>query len=512
MNIFLVEDEPPILRSLKNTILSFHKDYRVIGTAGTGQAAMDFIVNHHAEIDVLITDIQIPILSGLELTKFIQENYPHILTVVLTGYNRFEYARTALQNGVFDYLLKPINGEELGALLEKAYARKCVDYLHNASPSATKSKPGTGNNGNIVLALFCYGPYPFNTADYFTEAAPTYPDLNRHFRNYLPAGQFWIIPGQTPSERNLLFFLPSPNFQENLEQLKVWFKPVLSSVPTVTVAIYPDFTNLSGIRSAAAALHEYLSRQVTLEQPRILLLEESLSTSASNSSFEQYHIRLAELLNNKSLVLFHTELKNYVSEMKRCSPTQQTMFHSLCELFRLCYEQLPAQIASGLDIYATVSDVISCSDSYQAVYDNLYSIFDSYFEILIRDMPSPAHRSDMILQIDAYIKENYTKDINTASIAEHFGFTPAYLSKLFRESRSVTPSAYLIQLRMEKAKELLRTSGDCRIKDVAAYVGYEDSLYFSKVFKKVTGLSPRQFIQSENSRSTGSTPAAASHS
>ena len=113
MNIFVVEDEPPILREILSIIESFHEDYCLLGSAVNGKDALQFLEKRGAEIDVLITDIQIPVLTGLELISHIRDSYPHILCIILTGYSDFNYARQALRYGVFDYLLKPVDEEEL---------------------------------------------------------------------------------------------------------------------------------------------------------------------------------------------------------------------------------------------------------------------------------------------------------------------------------------------------------------------------------------------------------------
>ena len=98
-----------------------------------------------------------------------------------------------------------------------------------------------------------------------------------------------------------------------------------------------------------------------------------------------------------------------------------------------------------------------------------------------------------LVNIDTYIKEHYREPINTKLIADHFNFTPAYLSKIFRNYKNITPADYITTLRIEKSKQLLSNSSDLSVKEVALYVGYEDSLYFSKVFKKFTGVSPKNF-------------------
>ena len=496
MNIFLIEDEPPLLRSLKNTILSFHEDYTIVGTACTGKQAAAFLDERHDDIDVMITDIQIPLMTGLEVAEYAAKKYPHILTIVLTGYSRFEYARAALQSGVFDYLLKPVDTEELKNVLKKAYAQKCRDYLYNRTTQPASGPAPASGSGGYVLTLFCTGLLPVGTAEFHTSGCQNlYADIKSALTESLSEKDFWIIPGRTPGEDYILFFFSDGSFSELYGRLSDYFKPLMHIAPSATAIVYPEFVQLSSIHTASARLREYAGLHISLEDPQFLCMEEDSEAvlAGDDSTLLHYHQALADLLAAKSLVLFHKELQIYITKLKELLPPQQYMFDLLCRLFQQCAQSLPPQIGSVIDVYATVCDVLNCSRTYHELYENLNSIFESYFEMLLKDEKTPAHKSDVILQIDSYIQENYRRDINTTTLAEHFNFTPAYLSRLFREYRSVTPSAYITQIRIEKAEELLKNRSDYKIKDVASYVGYDDPLYFSKVFKKVTGMTPKEY-------------------
>ena len=120
--VLLVDDEYYVRQSLLRRIRNpENEDFKVIGEAENGEEALDMLRKH--DIQLVITDIRMPVMDGLDLTRKILEQYPHILTVILTGYADFEYARKALRYGAFDYLLKPVSEESLDNLLSRARTR-----------------------------------------------------------------------------------------------------------------------------------------------------------------------------------------------------------------------------------------------------------------------------------------------------------------------------------------------------------------------------------------------------
>ena len=120
--VLLVDDEYYVRQSLLRRIRNLeNEDFKVIGEAENGEEALDMLRKH--DIQLVITDIRMPVMDRLDLTRKILEQYPHILTVILTGYADFEYARKALRYGAFDYLLKPVSEESLDNLLSRARIR-----------------------------------------------------------------------------------------------------------------------------------------------------------------------------------------------------------------------------------------------------------------------------------------------------------------------------------------------------------------------------------------------------
>lgn len=497
MNIFVIEDEPPILREIVTIINSFHEDYQVIGTATNGQQAVDFLEENGNQVDVMITDIQIPIKNGLELISYVNQHFSHILSMILTGYGSFDYARSAIQKGVFGYLLKPVDEDELRNELQKAYAQKCMDYMRN-QPLDKNEKGNTELESGCQLALISLGFFPIDTitsSDTFSaiwkeldisSLIKEKPEMN---------DRFWIIDGIAMSEKLILFSPSDQEINDGGKILAEFLKNILTKRPGITIGIDSRFRGIRHIHQSALDLRGFVNSHAKLENSQLLFYDHRQIPPTVSVNKKDYHIisqRLAELFAAKNVSMFNGEFKNYISMMeKQCLSTFQ-IYQFLQELLQACLQA--GDIHSSTSEGTIIGEVLLLSDSYNSLYENMYAIFLTHFESMIKNEEITSDKSAILLKIDSYIKENYTKQINTQSIAEEFRFTPAYLSQIFREYKSITPADYITQLRMEKAKKLLLSNPNCKIKDIATFVGYEDSLYFSKVFKKTTGMSPKQFL------------------
>ena len=502
MNIFVVEDEPPILREILSIIESFHEDYCLLGSAVNGKDALQFLEKRGAEIDVLITDIQIPVLTGLELISHIRDSYPHILCIILTGYSDFNYARQALRYGVFDYLLKPVDEEELHGKLREAYARKCQDYMKEPSLKTASPDPALNHDGLYQVALLTLGPFPVYASKYHN----LFPDFWKKIqleelfcRNPSLKDRYWIIDSSSPSEKILLFLLPEEHLQQRDTFLADLMAPLLDGPEQITIAIEPQFPGIRKIHSTVLRLRSQINRCVRIQKSQLLFLRDTDGGTSEFAQARSWCLRLSQLYAKKNVPVFEAELKNCIRTLQKEDLPSAELFHFLKELFLYCIRAVE-DICSfpALDIDSTAGEILVFSDSYVAFYENTRSIFRSLFELMLDQEPLFHDKTDIVMKLDSYMKENFTTSINTQSIAKEFGFTPAYLSKIFREYKKISPSDYITDLRIERAKELLLANPSCKIKDIALSVGYNDPLYFSKVFKNLTGVSPKQYAEQPN--------------
>ncbi len=500
LNILLVEDEPIILRKISNTIKSFQENYNIVATALNGQNAMEIIDSKGSFIDIVITDIHIPMYDGLELIEYINMQYPHILCMILTGYSEFSYAKKAIQLNVFAYLLKPINEKEINEQLKKAYEKKCVDGMLTGIGNNVNSYPTDKSiSSQYCIATICIGNFPFLPLSFdtiwdnpWTKAAIA--DLFKKHTNYIR--DYWIIAGKSPFEMYILFSLNDSTSLSKETAIEDLFHPMLTGSVPVTLLISTDALDMHAIGKLIQRLRFQLSRKLILGTSQLLYYQkENIDYKLpTNEHITNAILHLTNLFRQMNVSLFTAELKHFLSLMMKQNLTQFAVTEYLTALFTGCMNNQSGNFQEN-SVLETVNDAIIYSTSYETLYQNIISIFNDFFYELTNERTTANDKAELLLHIDTYIKQHFMESINTKQMSDTFGFTPAYLSKIYRDFKSTTPIDYIIQLRMEKAKELFLSNPKLLIKDVALSVGYDDPLYFSKVFKKEIGQSPKQFIQ-----------------
>ena len=168
--------------------------------------------------------------------------------------------------------------------------------------------------------------------------------------------------------------------------------------------------------------------------------------------------------------------------------TQLRATEYLTNLLYYCYV-LNNKFVKDATCFELINSAIVLSFDKKMLYENVLSLFADTYDKLLTTQDSYY----LIIQLDEYINKHYCESINLMKLAKEFSLTPAYLSKIYKEQKQLTPNDQITGLRIDKAKKLLSSNANMKIKDVALYVGYEDPLYFSKVFKKNVGYTPKSY-------------------
>lgn len=496
LRILLVEDEPPILRDVLGMLDNLSNRCSVLATANNGRDALSILEKNSEKIDLLLTDIQMPVVNGLALIEIVKEKYPDIVCVILSGYNEFEYAKTAIRLGVCEYLLKPLQERDLENLIDRMQRdviRKKMEAYVKTPVNCTKYCPMPEANAVYVAGVLCvgllpYGPVlsnPFDESywkDGFAEAL--------EFLDSLTSCSYWVFDGSTYSEKNILFTFDKM-FQKQIPAIMRSFFGHLKFKHYFTLGLHTDILCLSEIGNSLGCIRKQMPYKITIERSTFFYSLEGNDT-VSKSAFHAELLFLQNLFISLQFDFFKSELKKLLWKMKQSEYTQDLLVNTLFSLYNMCLtsdnSELPTQ--SALDV---INDIINNSWDYETLTINLISLYKNLTEEKLNAETVTDNKEHLLLKIDYYIQKNFAKIRTIQDLAEKFNYSPAYLSKLFLEYKNISPTEYIINLRIEKAKDLLSSSK--KVKEVAMCVGYTDPLYFGKLFKKRTGMSPKQYIE-----------------
>jgi two-component system response regulator YesN len=435
--VIIVDDEPWILSGLKKMINFQACGFEPI-TASSGYEALEYLQKDPLGVDLVITDINMPGMNGLELIKNIKEIRSDIEIVILSGYCEFEYARQGMRLGANDYVLKPVNIAEMEALLCRI------------------------NNKLDVFEVI---------------AVPDFPE----------GSQYFALIGAGEALRNLARYavyeygnetaclIAVNNEEEMLHILNNIPKGVLVGASSLTDK--PDMHNAL-IREARLAFLSpfiYGEQKVYVYRPTNFETAKSITKSLINTYSQNYQ-NIFALLESMPEETIKNELT--IEDLTH-------IWNGIAAFF-IGKETL----SSGFNYYSA-DDLADEFKTQTAMFSYISEASKDTPEIFDDDKLGKSFANMLV-----YITNNYNKELYLKDLAQEFYLNMTYCCDLFRKHLNMTFHEYLTQIRMKKAKELL-LSGEYTVTQISGMVGYIDNYYFSRVFKKYFGVAPKKFKESK---------------
>lgn len=514
IKLLIVEDEWLVREGLKHTIAWNELDCELVGEAENGVEALEILKKQ--EVDIVLTDIRMPGMDGLELARHVVENYPEIEIVFLTGFDEFSYAQTALKLGSADYILKPTNPHELTQtfkrVIGKVEQKQEQRQKHEMAQSFLKDHQlrlvsslfynlCIGSAGNKELELFqeIRGESRKSLAPYqiVVIELETADEHDEQGRNYLPNDWETDLLHVTQGCMFRLFYhrivlmltgnqlqsewakehLMSPlqrqdkkacticwsDRHDSLHDLPMAYEEALYAVQHVVYLGYPAEIHYSQLNALTGLTDRHSITDQDLEELVKWKNDEDIETSV-----QEWMVGL---------------LKEYRNEMER----RKVTFHFIFDVYMRLYRIMGGN--SGIPDHEHLLRKWSQSDSPQAMINWLIEVMVAIRRQYTEQAKTSRHG---IQQTMDDLKENYHLDISLQDMARSAHMSESYYSRLFKKHAGISFIEYLTMLRMERAKELL-LHPDERIYEVSLAVGYQDSRYFSQLFRKYTGESPTDF-------------------
>ena len=499
--VLLVDDEEMVTQGLSRFVQWEQLGYIVSGTATSVDKALSFLEKEH--IDLVITDITMPVKSGLDLIEALNEKYPNIKAVILSGYSEFSYAQQAIRLGAMDYLTKPINFNSIRVLLERI--KLILDEQTARSGTDDTLKQILTNS---MIMNICNG-LPFEkskVSSYLDTACPiTAIRISCIDKHSLPEyiyeelshslGECKVV---SPTENEILCILEGERNQneviqamENLvsmasvggvnlgigisEQFNGYLDLRMASLQAAKAMRYQRARNNSGVTFFKLMREMYLNTKeseedqivnlislISTPETRTTLIDDFLSTLSAIETKADFTLTMAQQFCTELLIELDTPIQNLFSD--------DYPHHTY--------------------LSETLMDVLSARD-----ISEIQNSMVVYFEKILNDLSrldESKNDVELIDRVKKYIQKHFAENLTLSVLSETFFVCPAYLSRLFKKKTGINFVDYLTNLRIEKSKDFL-ANPNMKIYIIAEMVGYENPRYFSRIFKEVTGISPQEY-------------------
>lgn len=534
IKVFLVEDEMVIRRGIKNSIDWEKEGYIFCGEASDGELAYPMIIKEKP--DILITDIRMPFMDGLELCKLVKKELPNIKILILSGYDEFDYAKEAIRLGVTEYLLKPISSGKLLEALngvsesirrekeDKDLVRKYMEEMREntehekqkffeqmiAGNLSMADALETGKKYemslsagmyNLLLFRFTLGEENRKSGELLGEAEYAIEKLTERLE--------YVFEFQRGVE-GWAFLLMADNEEQMSERVKELSKDLEEIMKNYSTIAY-----FGGIGQPVARLRELeesfreaeraLAARFTMELNRIISVDDIRMAQnvdtlddieiTSFGEIEKTRTMLEKFLNNGVEDELDEFVDVYINELPEENLKSVLMrqyiimdayivMMSFCEKIEGIEGEMQAQSEELKNSMKTIQTVEEIKNYIRMLLKKI---------IGVRDTISGRRYSDIIEIAKDQIRKTYMSDeISLNTVAAEVGMSPSYFSSIFSKEMGKTFVEYLTEIRMDRAKELLMCSS-MKTSEIGYEVGYKDPHYFSYIFKKTQNCTPKEF-------------------
>ena len=408
MKVFLVDDEIVIREGIRESFPWEDTPYSLVGEAPDGEMALPIIRDTNP--DIVITDIKMPFMDGLELCRELKSQMPWIGIIVLSGYDEFEYARQCIKLGVREYLLKPINSADLREALDKVSAqlkeeRKTLE--HAASLRARMEDGGKFLKEKLIGSLFSDEAVPEDSYDVIKQL--------RSIGCPVPAPFYVVIDAA---------FSPTGTGQEAASLLAE------SSGGIVNASASRTGTRLLVLGDTAEDAEE-----------RAYAFATSLSQELERAQCKDIRVGIGEIVDNPEKIYQSFKAARHIRHLLAERKDERAVILGVREMGEVSDEKVPSVISEA----------------------------------------------------KLYMSQNYSNaNLILQDVAKVVNMSKSRFSTVFSQTTGQSFTEYLIYLRLGKAKELLKSS-NLKSSQIATEIGYNDSHYFSYIFKKNVGMTPSEY-------------------
>jgi Response regulator containing CheY-like receiver domain and AraC-type DNA-binding domain len=510
----IVDDESLTRKGTMKKIGTLDNRVQCIGEAENGALGLTLI--DELNPDIIITDMNMPVLDGSQFLTAIREKYPSKHIIVISGYKDFEYAKQAIESKALSYILKPFSKEDIQVAINEAIRLMENDKNmteHIVSIEAEKEYVQYDYDIQMLKNLIL----GYQTSQHELSSAKLKNMCKLHhivlmtihsteklnqlaLKEYAASNGYGDLGLYIPHLHNdkigfFVLFFP--------EKTPLKISAVCKQISSGLIQLIMD--NGSQVSTGISAVKDDLLQLNSAYQECVDALNYKQLTDGNRAYFfnEIKHIPIRMAWNNADEFLFRIE----ASETERVSALLEELFTYLsevpnCTLYdaKVYSNDLIQNTKIMLSSYYQNSSNTDYSASIQNIFNSIFNFDElkNYLQVLFKNITismagtSIYSISDTIEKMKRYIDRNYKKDLSMEFISSLFYMNRSYCSSLFREKTGEKFVDYVNIVRINKAKELLSQT-DTKIYQISKSVGYDNPKYFFRIFKKLTGVTPEEF-------------------
>lgn len=516
--VFFVEDEIITREGIRDNVDWHASGFEFCGEATDGEMALPLL--RTAQPDVLITDIKMPFMDGLQLSRIIRDRMPWIKIIILSGHDEFEYAQKAIGLGVNDYLLKPVTVQKLQITLQKLALQLDKERKEQAEIKRLQEQMEDHRNllrERLLFKIVIGAVSPADTVEHgqllgldliarqylvillkLELEDHTEPYDHDHYQQL--QHELTGLAEQNPDIFILrrdwgdIILIMKGNTREYLEEERDLLLDQIRQ--TVAKTPYQLTIGVGTLKERIADIHQsFVDALLHLQKP-----------SSESGSWSPQSVERGELLKlEKARVddylhhgvrdefdqFFDAYLRPLGESALRSSLIKNYIFVDIILATARLIHELGGEVEKVIPELSSIETILSNVKTVEQLREQAYQIIS--IGLAYRDSQSNGQHRPIIRQAKEYIEQHYADpNLSLQEVACHANLSASHFSAVFSQETAYTFKEYLTEIRINKAKDLLRMTR-LRSAEIAYQVGYNDPHYFSSVFKKNTGLSPLEF-------------------
>lgn len=530
IKVLLVDDEPIIVRGLKKLISWDSLDCEIIGEAYDGEEALEFIRENKP--DIVITDLLMPVMDGMELVKNVYEDGLSAKIIILSGHGEFELARNALKYGVFEYLLKPVTKEQLAETISKILGKIKIDIIHSEKMEKMKAQwhenlpllrdklvldviRGEIHDRELVYKKAELLDMEFRAAGYNVLAIQL---INHNIGDDVKTSEEKILvkfvveniasevidrrlAGYTTVAGDTLYiltFIRDQGFSNSIlfavaDEIR---NCVLEYTNTsVSIGIGRFYSDIADVEKSFEEATQALKSRFLFDNTNIIHINNILPKNGKGSHYPEAAEKEALDVLTYGAEFNASELAvRLVGAFLENSGKNPEMVINFSNEFLIQLERSLRSMGCNVEMHQSElrneCERINRMESLQ----ELQKWFAGKLEnarMSVLNMRK-AREYDAIREAKNYIDSKYSEDLTLNRVAGKVYMSPTYFSSIFKSRTGVNFCDYLSKVRMDNAARLLKDSG-YKTYEVSEVVGYKNPRYFSDAFKRYFGLTPTEF-------------------